>query len=74
MAEQGKDRLIQALPQETTEAVDPSDASQWFIKPVKIPEPAQVLLEQYSGFAPDETIPHVTDLVSRIHFSICSPE
>ena len=74
MVEQGKDRLVQAIPQETSEEVNPSDASQWFIKPVKIPDPAQALLEQYSGFAPDEIIPHVTDIVSRIRFDIRSQD
>ena len=57
MAEQG------AITEEATQAVD---ATQWFVKSVKIPDPAQALLEQYSGFAPDEIIPHVTDLVSGI--------
>ena len=64
MAEQG------AIPEEAIEAVD---TTQWFVKPVKIPDPAQALLEQYSGFAPDEIIPHVTDLVSGIRLEI-SPQ
>ena len=63
MAEQGKDGLVQAIPAGATKAVD---ADQWFVESVKIPDPAQALLEQYSGFAPDEIIPHVTDLVSSV--------
>ena len=55
--------------QEATEAVD---ASQWFVKSFKIPEPMQALLEQYSGFSPNEIIPHVTDLVSDIQPGISS--
>ena len=52
----------------------PEEATQWFVKPVKIPDPAQALLEQYSGFAPDEIIPHVTDLVSGIRLEIGSQD
>ena len=63
MAEQG------AMTEEATQAVD---ATQWFVKSAKIPDPAQALLEQYSGFAPDEIIPHVTDLVSGIRLEIAS--
>ena len=58
-----------AIPEEATQAVD---ATQWFVESVKIPDPAQALLEQYSGFAPDEIIPHVTDLVSGIRLEIGS--
>ena len=38
--------------------------SQWFTKEIKIPPQARVLLEQYSGYAPGEIIPHVSGLVS----------
>ena len=40
------------------------DASDWFVDTIKIPAPAQALLEQYSGLETGEVIPHVTDLVS----------
>lgn len=37
----------------------------WFQKEVKTINPdAQRLLENYSGFAPDEVLPHVLSLVS----------
>ena len=40
------------------------DTSKWFAPDVKIPDEARALLEQYSGFAPDQVVPHVKDLVS----------
>lgn len=62
MAEQCKDG-----PDEATEA---TDATRWFVKSFKVPDPAQILLEEYSGLAPDQTIPHVTDLVSGLQLEI----
>lgn len=64
MAEHAEDRLA---PKGTTEA---ADTGQWFEKSFTIPDPAQALLERYSGFAPDEIVPHVTDLVSGIRLDI----
>lgn len=40
------------------------DGSNWFVDTIKIPAPAQALLEQYSDLEPAKVIPHVTDLVS----------
>ena len=47
----------------------------WFLETVTILPPAQTLLEQYPGLAPDEVVPHVTDLVSGIssHYSETRP-
>ena len=64
-----KDGPGQTVPEQSTEVVD---ASQWFVKSFEISDPAQSLLEQYSGFTSDEIIPHVTDLVSRIRVEIRS--
>ena len=64
-----KDGPGQVVPEQSTKAVD---VSQWFVKSFKIPDPAQALLEQYSEIAPDDVVPHVTDLVSRNQLEIRS--
>lgn len=42
------------------------DLPSWFKETFEVPGPAQALLEQYSGFAPDEIVPHVAELVSDL--------
>ena len=58
-----KDGRVETIPGEPPNVVD---GSRWFAESVQVPAPAQALLEQYSGLAPEDVIPHVTDLVSGI--------
>ena len=51
---------VQISPAELQKA---ADTSQWLNLNAKIPPKAQVLLEQYSGLAPEEVAPHVLDMV-----------
>lgn len=54
----------------TAEEIQASeDTSKWFPSHVNIPDEARELLEQYSGFAPDEVVPHIKDLVSAAAFA-----
>lgn len=53
------------------------DTSKWYRQEIKIPDGAQLLLEQYSGIAADKVVTHVRDLVrtnlnrrSRNHIAI----
>ena len=56
----GGEGRIQVTSEELQKTVD---TSKWFPQDVKIPPQARTLLEQYSGFAPDEVLSHVVDLV-----------
>lgn len=58
------DERVQITPEELGKS---EDISKWYTERITIPPGAQTLLEQYSGFAPDEIIPHVRDLVSAHH-------
>ncbi|MCJ1378459.1 hypothetical protein MMC17_001558 [Xylographa soralifera] len=58
----GEEGRIQVTSEEVQKTVD---TSKWFPEDVKIPLQARTLLEQYSGFAPDEVLPHVADLRAR---------
>lgn len=58
------EQRIQITPQELRKS---EDTSRWYTEDITIPPEAQALLEQYSGFAPDEVVPHVRDLVSAHH-------
>lgn len=53
---------VQITPSELRES---EDTSKWYEHEIKIPDGARTLLEQYSGFAPDEVVPHIRDLRDR---------
>ena len=57
----GVEKRVQITPEEVEKT---GDTAKWYNERINIPAGAQALLEQYSGFAPDQVIPHVKDLVS----------
>lgn len=59
----GADHRVQVTAEELGKS---EDISKWYTQEINIPPGAQALLEEYSGFAPDEVVPHVRDLVSAI--------
>ena len=61
----GEDKRVQITPEEVEKRGQPAN---WYNEKINIPAGAQALLEEYSGFAPDQVIPHVRNLVSS--FSI----
>ena len=57
----GEEKRVQITPEEVERQGQPAN---WYDEKINIPAGAQALLEVYSGFAPDQVIPHVKDLVS----------
>ena len=56
----GAKKRVQMTPDEVKKT---GEVAKWYRENINIPAGAQTLLEQYSGFAPDEVVPHVKDLV-----------
>lgn len=54
----GAEKRVQITPEEMKKT---GQTAEWYEEKIKIPAGAQALLEQYSGFAPDQVIPHVKD-------------
>ena len=57
----GEEKRVQITPEEVEKRGQPTN---WYNEKINVPAGAQALLEKYSGFAPDQVIPHVKDLVS----------
>ena len=59
----GADQRVQVTPEDLGKS---EDIFKWYTQKITIPPGAQALLEEYSGFAPEEVVPHVRDLVSAV--------
>ena len=58
---QGAEKRVQMTPEEVEKR---GETAKWYNEKINVPAGAQALLEQYSGFSPDQIIPHVKNLVS----------
>lgn len=58
---------VQITPEELQKS---EDTKKWYTQDIKISDAARMLLEQYSGFAPDEVVPHIIDLVCAYPFVV----
>ena len=56
-----RDKCVQITPEEVEKTGQPANL---YHEKTEIPAGAQALLEEYAGFAPDQVIPHVKDLVN----------
>lgn len=57
----GEEKRVQITPEEVEKTGQPAN---WYCEKIEIPAGAQALLEEYAGFAPDQVIPHIKELVS----------
>lgn len=57
----GAEKRVQITPEEVKKT---GETANWYEEKINIPAGARCLLEQYSGIAPDQVVPHVKDLVS----------